>query len=168
MGSRGHIRMDVITHLISRDSTALLFSPGDLPSPFLHILHRVPPHTEPNIGRKMTKKYPALARSQISHQLAVNAAGVALISLIHCWELICPLAFCRLWNNSCHITDLVFHTHSGHLCQNLHSWACMGFFSVRRGMLMMWPSAQLHLQRSPPAHWSGELPEEIPTQVTNH
>lgn len=87
--------MDVIIHLTSKGSTALLFSPGDLPSPLLHILHRVPPDTEPNIGRKI-KKYPELARSQISHQLAVNAAGVALISLIHCWELICPLAFCRL------------------------------------------------------------------------
>lgn len=85
--------MDVITHLISKGTTALLFSPGDLLSPLLHILHRVPPHTDPNTGRKMIKKYPELARSQISHQLAVNAAGVALIALTHCWKLICPLAF---------------------------------------------------------------------------
>lgn len=76
---------------ISKGTTALLFSPGDLPSPLLHILHRVLPHTDPNTGRKMMKKYPELARFQISHQLTVNAAGVALIALTQCWQLICPL-----------------------------------------------------------------------------
>lgn len=88
--------MDVITHLISKGTTGLLFSPGDLPSPLLQILHRVPPHIDPNTGREMINKYPELARFQNSHQLAINAPGVALIALTHCWELICPLAFCRL------------------------------------------------------------------------
>lgn len=76
---------------LSKGTTALLFSPGDLPSPLLHILHGVPPHIEPNIGRKIIKKCPELTRFQISHQLAVNAAGLALIALTPCWELICPL-----------------------------------------------------------------------------
>lgn len=74
--------MEVITHFISKSTTGLLFSPGDLPSTLPQILHRVPPHT----GRKMINKYPDLARFQISHQLAINAPGVALIALIHCWS----------------------------------------------------------------------------------
>lgn len=155
LGSRGHIWMDIITHLISKGTTALLFSPGDTLFSLLHLLHRAPPHTDPNTGRKMIKKYPELAKFQISYQVALDAAGVALIaSLTHCWELICPLPFCGLWNSSRHATDLVFHTVSGHLCQNLHSWGFMGFFPVRRGMLGMWSSAQLHLQTSLPARWS--------------
>lgn len=56
------------------------------------MLHRVPPHIDTNTERKMIKKYPDLARFQMSYQLAVNAAGVALIaSLTHCWE------FTALW-----------------------------------------------------------------------
>lgn len=88
--------MDIITHLISKGTTALLFSPGDSLSPLLHILHRAPPHTDPNTGKKMIKKYPEFAKFQISYQVALDA-GVALIaSLTHCCELICPLPFFRL------------------------------------------------------------------------
>ena len=70
--------MGVITHLISKGTTAFLFSPGDILSALPCTLCRVPLHLDPNRGRKMIKGYPELARFQLIYQLAVNAAGVAL------------------------------------------------------------------------------------------
>lgn len=84
LDSRGHKWMDVITHLNSKGTTALLFIPGDLPSPLLYLPCRVSLCIDPNTGRKTIKWYPELARLQINCQLPVNAAGVApSFSLTH-------------------------------------------------------------------------------------
>lgn len=82
--------MDVITHLFPK-ALQLFSSALEIYHLHFYIFHRVLPHTDPNTGRKMMKKYPELARFQISHQLTVNAAGVALIALTQCWQLVCPL-----------------------------------------------------------------------------
>lgn len=141
--------MDVITHLNSKGTTALLFIPGDLPSPLLYLPCRVSLCIDPNTGRKTIKWYPELARLQINCQLPVNAAGVApSFSLTHSTagsrsavrlSAGSETALAMLLNWSVLLIQGIFLRMKPEGCNLFHL----------RGMLGMWPLAQVYGRK----HW---------------